>query len=164
MKKLLITAVIALFTFGAMNAQTFKIGGSLGIPVGDASDFYSVAVGADAYFYFTDIDDLISIGGTAGFRNFFGKEYDTVLGTFQSEDSLFLPVAGAARIKLFGMISGGIDLGYAIPLSDFLDGGLYFKPVVSVDLANRIELFVSYESISDYINYGILNCGILFQF
>ncbi|OBQ56646.1 hypothetical protein JJL45_12370 [Tamlana sp. s12] len=163
MKKLLFTSIFGLFALISMNAQTFKVGGSVGVPLSDASDFSSVVVGADVYYYFTNIDQFISIGGNVGFRNFFGKEYDGVLN-LESEDSLFLPVAGAARVKLFGLFSGGVDLGYAFGLSDFLDGGFYVKPVVSVDVADIIEVFVSYENISDYVNYGNLNCGVLFQF
>jgi hypothetical protein len=74
MKRLLF--IIALATVGTMTmqAQTFKIGASLGAPAADAADISSFALGIDAYYYFTDIDAVVEIGGTAGFRNFFGKE------------------------------------------------------------------------------------------
>ncbi|WP_194766448.1 hypothetical protein [Tamlana sp. I1] len=163
MKKLLFTSIIALFAMCSMNAQTFKIGGSVGLPMGDASDFYSFTLGADVYYYFTDIDDLIEIGGTAGFRNFFAKDFEVAGQTIEGEDAQFLPVAAAARIKLFGLFSGGIDLGYAIGLTDGLDGGLYFRPVISFDIADTIELLASYENISDDGSIGNLNVGVLFQ-
>jgi len=160
MKKLIIIFFFGLFTLPNLNAQTFKLGASLGLPAADAADISSFALGIDAYYYFTDIDAIVEIGGTAGFRNFFGDE---ILG-FKIEDQQFLPVAGAARLKLFGLVSGGADIGYALGLTDGLDGGFYFRPVVGIDIANTIELNVSYESISDAANWGNFNVGVLFEF
>lgn len=164
MKKLVCIAIIALFGVTNMQAQTFKIGATVGIPGADASDVSTFVLGIDAYYYFTNIDAFIEIGATAGFRNFFGDEISVFGESIELDDAQFLPLAVAARLKLFGIVSGGADLGYAVGLSDFLDGGLYFRPVVGFDIADRIELNVSYETIFDAGTWGNLNAGILFQF
>jgi hypothetical protein len=83
---------------------------------------------------------------------------------FKIEDQQFVPLAGAARLKLFGILTGGADIGYALGLTDGLDGGFYFRPVVGIDIADTIELNVSYESIADAANWGNFNVGILFEF
>jgi len=157
MKKLLLVAALAVFSFTSMNAQTFKIGASAGVAVSDAGDVADWALGVDAYYYFTDVDDVVELGVNAGFRNFFMSE-----DAF--DDGQFLPLAAAARIKLFGIVSGGADLGYAVGINDGNDGGFYYRPVVGIDIADTIELNVSFESISnDGVTWGNLNAGILIE-
>ena len=161
MKKLFFLSLFSIFVMSNVNAQTFKLGGSIGIPVADASDISTFVLGIDAYYYFTDIDALVEIGATAGFRNFFGDEIEG----FSIDDGQFLPVAGAARVKLFGILSGGADLGYAVGINDGNDGGLYIRPVVGIDIADTIELNASYESITnDGVTWGNMNVGVLFEF
>ena len=164
MKKLLLIMAIATVSLTSMNAQTFKIGASLGLPAADASDFTSFVLGVDTYYYFTDIDAPVEFGLNAGFRNFFGDEIEVLGQTVDFEDAQFLPIAAAARLKLFGILSGGVDAGYALGISDGLDGGFYFRPVVGIDIADAIEINASYENISDAATWGNLNVGVLFEF
>ncbi|OZV69914.1 hypothetical protein [Winogradskyella aurantia] len=164
MKRIALLLTVAMISTFALQAQTFKVGATLGLPAADAADISSFVLGVDAYYYFTDIDSFIEIGATAGFRNFFGKEEDILGQTVQFDDAQFIPVAAAARLKLFGIVSGGADLGYAFGVSDFLDGGFYFRPVVGVDIADTIELNASYENISDAATWGNINVGVLFEF
>ncbi|SEQ37142.1 hypothetical protein SAMN05421824_1477 [Hyunsoonleella jejuensis] len=148
-----------------LNAQTFKIGASAGLPTADASDISSFVLGVDAYYFFTDVDALIEIGLNAGYRNYFGKEYEFGNVTVEAEDVGFLPLALAARLKLFGLISGGADAGYAVALEDGLDGGLYFKPVAGLDIADTIELNLGHEFIfADGATWGNFCLGLLFEF
>jgi len=164
MKKLVLIAVIAVFGLVNVNAQSFKLGVTAGLPAADAADISSFVLGIDAYYYFTNIDSFIAIGGTAGFRNFFGDEI-TVLGQkVDFDDQQFLPLAVAGRLKLFGIVNGGADLGYAIGISDAVDGGFYLRPIIGIDIADKIELNVSYETIFDDATWGNLNAGILYQF
>ncbi|WP_193711168.1 hypothetical protein [Salegentibacter sp. BLCTC] len=161
MKKL---TLLIVFIFGittAMNSQTFKLGASAGIPTADAGDISSFVLGVDAYYYFTNVDAFAELGLNAGFRNYFGEE---ISDGIEIDDTQFLPLAAAARLKLFGILSGGADIGYAIGISDFVDGGFYFRPVVGIDIADTIELFASYEVIADEATWGSLNAGILFEF
>ncbi len=165
MKKFFLFSIFAVIISAGVNAQTFKLGASVGVPAADAEDISNLVIGVDAYYYFTDIDSFIEVGATAGFRNFFGDEVEALGLTIDVEDAQFLPLAAAARLKLFGIVSGGADVGYAVGLSDGVDGGLYLRPVVGIDLADAIELNVSYESISDSdATWGNFNVGVLFQF
>jgi len=158
MKKLLFVTVIVVLSFTTMNAQTFKIGASAGVAASDAGDIADWALGVDTYYYFTDVDAILELGVNAGFRNFF-------MSDDAFEDGQFLPLAAAARIKLFGILSGGVDLGYALGINDGNDGGVYYKPVVGIDIADTIELTASFESISnDGATWGNINFGILLEF
>jgi hypothetical protein len=67
-------------------------------------------------------------------------------------------------LKIFGVLSGGADVGYAVGISDYLDGGFYIRPIIAVDVLNILELNMSYESISDEGTWGNFNVGFLFQF
>ena len=164
MKKLFLCAAIAVFSVSAMQAQTFKIGGTVGLPVADASDLSTFVLGIDAYYYFTDIDAFIEIGATAGFRNFFGKDFEFFGETISVDDAQFLPIAAAGRVKIFGLLSGGLDIGYAVGINSGNDGGFYFRPVVGFDIADTIELNASYESISNNgVTLGNLNIGVLIE-
>ncbi|MCK0180530.1 hypothetical protein MWU50_14620 [Flavobacteriaceae bacterium S0862] len=165
MKKLVLVMAISVLSFTSMNSQTFKLGGSLGLPAADASDISTFVLGVDAYYYFTNIDAVVEFGVTAGFRNFFGDEIEILGQTVEIDDGQFLPLAGAARLKLFGILTGGADLGYAMGINDGNDGGLYIRPVVGIDIADTIELNTSYESITnDGVTWGSINLGILFEF
>ena len=165
MKKLIFAAAIAVFSVTAMQAQTFKVGATLGLPMADASDISTFVLGVDAYYYFTDVDAIIEIGATAGFRNFFGDDIEISGQTVEVDDGQFLPLAVAGRVKLFGLLSGGLDIGYALGINDGNDGGFYVRPVVGFDIADTIELNASYESITnDGVTWGNLNVGVLFEF
>ena len=157
MKKLVLVFVVALFGYTATAQGVFKIGGTVGVAVSDAGDVADWALGIDAYYMFEKEDAFINFGPTVGFRNFF-MSVDGV------NDAQFLPIAGAARLKLFGILSGGADVGYALGISDYLDGGFYFRPVVGIDIADAIEINASFETVSDAANWGNLNVGILLEF
>ena len=161
MRKIALVLILALAGVTHLEAQTFKIGATAGIPMADAADISDFVVGVDAYYFFTDVDAFFQAGINAGFRNFFGK---SIIGSISIDDGQFVPLAVAARLKFFGIFSGGADVGYAIGISDYLDGGFYIRPVVAVDILDLLELNLSYESISDEATWGNLNAGFLFQF
>lgn len=165
MKKLFLIAVITVFSMPVIQAQTFKIGGTIGLPTADASDFSTMVLGVDIYYYFTEVDALIQIGGTAGFRNFFGDEVNIGQQQVSFDDRQFLPLAAAGRVKLFGLFSGGVDVGYAIGIDEGNDGGFYARPVLGFDIADIIEINMSYETIAnDGRTWGNFNVGALIEF
>lgn len=158
MRKLLLCLLGVLF-LGSLQAQgTFKIGISGGIPLGDASDISTFALGGDVYYLFGKRNALVRLGPTVGIRNFFGEEISPGINV---DDAQFVPVALAGRVSIFGILQGGIDVGYAIGVSDFLDGGFYVKPVLAFGLLRLFELNISYESISDNATWGNANIGLL---
>lgn len=157
MKKTVLLLTIVLCSFVFCQSQTFKIGATFGLPSADASDISDFVVGADLYYYFTDIDDFINIGATVGFRNFF-VDFGPL------KDAQFVPLAAAGRLKIFDAIGAGADVGYSFGLKDYLDGGFYFRPVVFWDILDTIELNLSYENVSDIVTWGYFNVGALIQF
>ncbi|MGB5237820.1 MAG: hypothetical protein WBM43_01925 [Flavobacteriaceae bacterium] len=161
MKKILLLLVGAFLITGLQAQGTFKIGLSGGIPLGDASDFSSFALGADAYYLFGKRKALVRLGPTVGFRNFFGDEISPGISV---DDAQFLPVALAGRISIFGILQGGIDAGYAVGITDGLDGGFYIRPILALGLLRFFELNFSYESISDNASWGNANIGLLLVF
>ena len=161
MKKLVLVLAIVWFGLSNLNAQEFKIGASIGVPLADAADISSFVLGVDAYYYFTKQDAFFQFGANVGFRNFFGDE---IIGDISIDDGQFLPIAAAGRLKIFGVLSAGADVGYAVGISDYLDGGFYIRPIVAVDVLDILELNMSYENISDAATWGNFNVGFLFQF
>lgn len=176
MKKLLLFAT--LFFIGiSVNAQ-FKIGGFVGAPIGDASDFYKVTVGADVYYMFgSNADAFIKFGGASGFIDYIGDDRDHLdyfpnenlmkssISSGQYDDAQFIPLAVAARINILGTLTVGPDIGYAFGINDGNDGGFYAKAIVGIDLFNRLELNAFYHAIVlDGITLGTLGAGVLFVF
>ena len=178
MKNIFLFFVLTCFGSAIVQAQTFKIGPSISTAVGDTGDAHSLVIGADAYYYFTDVDAVVALGATAGFRAFTGEKDFNDIG-FEVPNQSYIPLGVAARVKLFGILSGGLDAGYAFGVSD-LDGGFYFRPVVGIDIADTIELFACFEYISngtddpfdDFpqgsqqfdIDYTSVGIGVLFEF
>lgn len=154
--------VLVVGTSLASQAQgVFKLGGSVGLASSDAGDVSDWSLGIDAYYMFGYNDAFLSFGPTVGFRNFFMKNDNHLL---YRDDAQFVPVAGAARVKVFGIFTGGIDVGYAFGITDYLDGGFYVRPIAGIDVADFIEINVSYENYSDKLNWGNANIGVLFEF
>jgi hypothetical protein len=169
MKKLILTAVIAVFSLASMSAQgTFKIGANFALPVGDAANVSSFGLGADVYYMFGAEDAILNFGPTIGFRNYFGKEETInisglpVLTTY--DDAQFLPIAGAARLKILGVLSAGADVGYAVGINDGNDGGFYLRPIVGIDILDILEINVSNENVFlDGNTWSSINLGVLFS-
>ena len=157
MKKTFVLLAFLIIGF-TVNAQGFlKVGATAGIAVSDAGDIADWALGVDAYYMIEKQDAVINFGPTIGFRNFF-------MSNSGVDDAKFLPIAGAARLKLFGIFTGGVDVGYALGISDNLDGGFYYRPILGIDIADTIEINASLETISDNANWGNFNLGILIEF
>ena len=161
MKKLML-CLFAIFAMASAQAQgTFKIGIMGGIPTSDASDVSSFVLGADAYYFFGKRNALVTLGPTVGIRNYFGDEISPGI---EVEDAQFLPVALAGRVSIFGIVRGGVDVGYAVGISDFLDGGFYIRPQIAFGILRFFELNFSYESISDAATWGDINVGLMLVF
>jgi hypothetical protein len=163
MKKNLLIIVFLVFGFAAQ-AQ-FKLGINAGVPVGDVSDFYSFSAGADAYYMFGDPDKFFKVGATAGFINYFGKEADILGQTVKFDNTQFIPVGAAVRFTIFKFLTFGPDLGYGIGLDNEIDGGFYWRSVLGLDFANRLELNTFYHSVSvKESSFGSIGVGILLEF
>ena len=158
MKKLILCLAAFLLAGNLMAQGTFKIGAMAGIPLSDASDVSNFVLGADVYYMIGKRSALVRLGPTVGIRNFFGKE---VSPGIEVDDAQFLPISLAGRINILGILNGGVDVGYAVGISDFLDGGFYIKPVIALGLLQILELNFGYEVISDNATWSNANIGVL---
>jgi len=163
MKKLLF--LLALVVCGNVANAQFKVGGNLGLPAGDISDYYKVSAGLDLYYMFGESKDaFLKFGATSGFLYYAD---DVSGGDFK--DASFIPIAGAARITFLSTLTFGPDIGYAIGLDELVindgtDSGFYWRAVLGIDLGNTIELNAFYHSISAGTVFSSVGGGILFIF
>ena len=159
MKKLLFVAVLAIFSFNAAHSQTgmtgLRLGVNAGLPMGDVDDAASFRVGADLA-YMISLMDIVQVGPMVGYSHYFGKD--------EVDDFQYLPIAASGRLGLPSSFVAGFDLGYAVGLSDGLDGGLYWRPSVGYRFLN-FGIMLSYEGISeDAADVSALNLGVEIKF
>ncbi len=124
----------------SMNAQgDFRAGAHLGIPVGDASDFTSFTIGGDVS-YLWPVADNFSAGLSAGVSTYPGKD--------DFDNFSFIPLAASGRVDFSEMWFGGLDLGYAIGISDAGgDGGFFYQPKIGYT-NGEFDFFAYYQGIS----------------
>lgn len=141
MKKMIFTAALAVFGWIGVSAQ-FEAGAYLGAPVGDA-DGTSLNAGA-TFAYYVPIIDGLKIGGIAGIDHFFGKDHKG----WDYPDATFLPIAASAKYNFNPKLFVGLDLGYAIGVSDGAgDGGFLARPRFGFSLP-IVDLYAYYKSIN----------------
>jgi len=163
MKKvfLVLVAVIA-FSFTAKAQFTPSVALTAAIPVGDVKDQSNFALSADVYFM-KNVAENFDLGLTTGYTNYFGKDFDNGIATVEGENVSFLPLAGAFRFGLSEDFSIGADLGYAFGLTDGIDGGFYYKPVVGFNIGESNQLMLSYQGVSvDGGTYNYIGLGFAF--
>lgn len=152
MKKVILTLVLVASSLVA-NAQ-FSVGGSVGLPTGDAGDITTMAFSIDAA-YMMETESSLSYGFTASYLYYSGDD--------PFPNWSFLPIAGAVRYKASEKFSLGADVGYAIGLDPSgNDGGLYYKPVVSYALSETMSLNLSYSNVSDNGTVSNIGLGVMF--
>ncbi|MEO8932852.1 MAG: outer membrane beta-barrel protein [Xanthomarina sp.] len=165
MKKLFLTAAIAVFGFSVMNAQGgLKVGANFAMPLGDAGDYSTFSVGLDVA-YLMEVSDKFEVGGAVGFTNAFAKSY-TVFGVnVKGDDVQFIPIAAAARFKATDDLYIGADLGYALGMNDGNDGGFYYRPKVGYSFTEMIGANISYTGISlENSDWSTIGLGVEFTF
>ncbi len=169
--KIFVATIIFLITSLSIHAQVdrtnFRAGLNAGIITGDVSDFYSFSLGVDL-LYVWGLSKEIDLGLATGFNNAFGEDETISDGgiTISTEfaNLQYIPAAAALRVyPSYGFKLGG-DIGYAIGVSDGFDGGLYYRPMIGVDINGTTELNVSYSAISNDGTFATVMVGILFLF
>ena len=164
MKKVLLVAFVAIMGVSTINAQEGVLNGgvNVGIPTGDANDFYGAALGAELNYMFP-VADGFTLGPSVQYSHFFGKDIDTALGTVEVSDASYLPISGAARFNVSEKFVVGANLGYAVGLSEDLDGGFYYRPVVGYKIGDTTQLNISYSGISnDVLDMNNVSLGVMF--
>lgn len=156
MKKMFFIALFAICGLGTANAQTFSGGVTLGLPVGDASNFSSFAFGVDLNYMLAS-DSEFSYGLASGYLNYSGKN--------GAGSSSLIPVAAAGRYSLSDTFSLGADLGYGIATQSGASGGFYYRPILVYNLSEKMKLNASYAGFSaNGFTTSNLGVGVMFDF
>ncbi|CAN5319238.1 hypothetical protein BH23BAC2_BH23BAC2_10200 [soil metagenome] len=152
MKKLFLLVVLAFFGVTSAFSQGLRFGVNAGIPVGDVSDFSSFQLGTDIA-YMVPLVDVASVGPMVGYSHFFGKDDFDALK--------FVPLAVSGRFNILSLALG-LDLGYALGISNDNDGGFYYRPQVGFNMG-RLGLIASYQGINvNDVNVNSINLGVEF--
>ncbi|CAM1373769.1 outer membrane beta-barrel protein [Tenacibaculum xiamenense] len=160
MKKLVF--IIAVMLGVSIQAQEgeFNVGVNAGLPIGDTNNVYSFTLGAEANYLF-NVADNFKAGPSVAFVNFFGKDINDNQGF---GDIQFLPIAAAARYQASDKFTVGADIGYGVGINTGNDGGFYYRPLVSYEVADNIAVQGSYNGISaDGGSVNSIGLGILFK-
>jgi len=152
MKKFLCSLIFIAVGFTSTYAQRdIRLGVNAGIPVGDISDASDFNVGADIAYLMGF--ETFQLGPMVGYNHFFVDDFD---------DISFLPLAATARFSLANLELGA-DLGYALGLTDGIDGGFYYKPKIGFNLF-EVGFIGSYTGISiDGGTASSVNLGVEFR-
>ena len=163
MKKLFLFAAVAVFGF-TMNAQEFKAGVNVGLPIGDAGDLTTFNVTLDLA-YLWEMSEEFDLGVATGYSHSFGDEVDFGFGTVEVDDFQFIPVAAAARYAVSDKFKVGADLGYAVGLNDGNDGGFYYAPRVQYGVSESLDVVLAYRGVSlDGGSFDVITLGVEFGF
>jgi hypothetical protein len=168
MKKPVIT-MLALFGLLTMSAQEVNAGLHLGLPLGETSDLYTFNLTLDVTVLW-EISEDFEAGATTGLSSNFGDEVESPADISppimeKVDDAMFLPIAGTARYEITEAFTLGVDLGYAIGLAPSSnDGGFYFAPRAQYDIADDLDIVLSYRGISNDGTFSVLNLGVEYEF
>lgn len=157
MKKLFLFAAVAVLGFTA-NAQDFKVGAFVGLPIGDAGDVYSLGFGADVSALW-EVSDAFKAGATVGLSASTVKsDYSDFIDT-----AMFLPVSASGRYSFSDDFTGGLDLGYAVGVSKDNDGGFYYAPRLQYGVSESLDIVLAYRGISaDGGSFDTITLGVEF--
>lgn len=142
-----------------------KVGVHAGIPVGDANDTSTFALGADVKYQFLNLNSF-GIGVATGYTHYFGEDLEFQIGDtpviIEPGDTGVIPVAALFRYYPTHNFFVGTDLGYAFVTGDVADavdtsGGFYYRPEVGYHNDNW-NIFAYYAGVSG--DYAPANAGI----
>ena len=146
----------------------FKAGFHVSTTLGDAVDFANLGIGLDLYQHW-GISKKIDVGFATGVQYYFGLDSTIDIGpeaiTTRGEDTIYLPLAGLFRFYPTKSINLGGDIGYAIGLNDFTEGGFYYRPTLSFDLSPSSALNFSYSAVEgDGGTWTSITGGVIIRF
>lgn len=155
MKKLVLAAVVGLFAFTA-TAQNFSAGVTVGLPSGDFSDFYTLNLGLDVNALW-EVSDEFNVGVATGYN------HSILDSDFEGDAFSYIPAAAAARYSVSEEFTLGADLGYGIVLTDGVDSGFYYRPMVGYNVSDNTQITASYRGVSlDGASFSTINLGVNF--
>lgn len=170
MKKLMLLAAVAVFSLSNVNAQELRAGLNGGIPMGDAGDFYTFTFGVDVTYLFLEVSEDFQVGAATGYSTSSGDDMDlgtfagVSLGTIEIDSFDYIPLAAAGRYSLSEAFLLGVDLGYAIVMTDGADGGLYYRPMIGYNFTEDLQATLSYVGVSqDGTSFNSVNLGVNYK-
>src|SRR5690606_13553626 len=145
MSKIIFTVLLSVIGLSGVNAQSgnFEVGPYLGPAIGEGGDAYNLNVGA-TFAYYVPVIDGLKVGGITGLDHYFGKDYRG----WDIPDATFIPIAASAKYNFIPKLYVGLDLGFAIGLSDGSKGGFYGRPSFGFSLP-VVDLYAYYKSINN---------------
>ena len=172
MKKYFVLLVVLMIGSAAssqyVDRSFFKAGIHAGVTIGDAADLSNVGLGLDLYQHW-GISKKIDLGFATGIQYYFGLDSTIDIGpqaiTTRGEDTIYAPLAALFRFYPVKSINLGGDIGYAVGLNDFTEGGFYYRPTLSFDLSPSSALNFSYAAIEgDARTWSTVTGGVIFRF
>ena len=164
MKKFVLIACFALLGFSLQAQNEIRPGAHFGLPIGDAGDFSSFAIAVELGYLF-EISEEVQVGPKLGYSHSFGKTIDTGFGEVKVEDIQFLPIAASGHYNFTDQFWFGLDLGYAVGISDGNDGGFYYSPQFAYGVTQQIDIVLAYRGISvDGGSWDVISLGVEFGF
>lgn len=159
MKKILLAVAMVATSFVA-NAQDgqFNLGANVALPVGNAGDLSSFAIGVEANYLF-ELSDEFKLGPSVGYMNYFGKDqtFDTGFGTVTVEGANVgvMPIAAAARYNVSEDFVLGADLGVGIGVSNSSGSDFYYRPLIGYNVSENVMLQASYNGMDGFSSFGV---------
>jgi hypothetical protein len=174
MKKILLLSALLCAISIKMFAQNledkhFTVAVDAGLPVGNASNFYSVGIGADLKYSYT-VASNVSISLSAGYTEFIGKDfnysyvnYDPILGSTYNaslagrvNNGGIIPVK--AGVRYFANAKGGLfveaQAGAAFSTQSGDGVAFAYSPGVGYTFTNGFEIGGRYEGWSKDGTFG----------
>jgi len=175
MKKYLLSIIAGLTLSVFTYAQSgLNIGASFGFPYESYSGYdYSFAFTGDINYLF-EVSSAFDLGIASGYGQALGRDFyvGPIVGSFQTPDYQYVPVALAGRIHANQRLTFGADIGYGISVTSAKDvfnnkyytGGFYWRPMVGFNINEKLQLNFNYVGISDdYFYYSCFNLGLTFN-
>ncbi|MDU8887272.1 outer membrane beta-barrel protein [Yeosuana sp. MJ-SS3] len=153
-----------MLSFMTAQAQGFKVGANVGLPIGDASDGYSFNITLDVNFIW-EVSEDFGAGIATGYSHNFGESVNLSPGiSIDIDDASFIPISGAARYNVSEKFVLGADLGYSIGISPSgNDGGFYYAPRMQYALSESLDLVAAYRGVSlDGGSLDVITLGLEF--
>ncbi len=163
MKKLMLSALLAVFAFSGLKAQSsgFETEVFIGFPMGDKEikDAVSLNIGINAGYYW-EVSESFKLGAILGYDYLIGKKDEG-----EKHNLSYLPIAASGKFFIDQFFIG-LDLGYAIGVSSDYSigyeegdgviissdvkykGGFMFRPRIGFTTAS-FDVFAFYKSINN---------------
>ncbi|GAB2984280.1 hypothetical protein GCM10027049_22480 [Mucilaginibacter puniceus] len=164
MKKVLLAAILvvgAAVSSFAQGGSKFSIGLEAGLPVGNTSNFYNVAIGGSLK-YEAPIATGTNFTLTAGYTSFQGKTLAAPFGKVAAAG--FIPVKAGIKQFFGDAFYGEAQLGAAFSTKSGGGTAFAYSPGIGYKFSDVIDLGVRYEAWSKNGTTGQIGARLGFSF